>query len=96
MSSITTDEVRAIARLARLALSNDEVEQTTKDFSGIFKHFSAIGNIDTSKTPPADDASGLSNIAREDIARPNALCVAEEIANGYVQVPGVFEESSIS
>lgn len=96
MSSITPGEVRAIAHLSRLALSDGEVEQTTKDLSGILGHFSAIGDIDTSNIPLADNVSRLSNIAREDIARPNVLCAAKNIANGYVQVPGVFEESSVS
>ncbi len=103
MNTISPEEVRSIARLSRLALTDEEVEQATKDLSGILGHFSAIGSIDTTDVPPADDASGLKNITREDVATPNALCSAADllerapkINKQYVQVPGVFEESSIS
>lgn len=103
MNTITPEEVRKIAYLARLALTDEEVQQTTKDLSGILNHFSAIGSIDTVNVPPADDASGLKNIAREDMAKPNILCAPEDllkrvpkVRDGYIQVPGVFEESSVS
>lgn len=103
MSTITPEQVKAIAALSRLALTDEEVGQATKDLSGILDHFSAIGDINTTNVPPADDASGLSNITREDIAKPNILCTPEEllerapkVSGGYVQVPGVFEDNTVS
>lgn len=96
MSVITQKEVRTVANLARIALTDGEVAQTAKDLSGILGHFASIGDIDTSNVLPADDVSGLVNITREDTVKPNNLCAAQELVQGYVQVPGVFEESSIS
>lgn len=103
MSTITPEQVKAIAALARLALSDEEVEQATKDLSGILDHFSAIGDIDTTNIPPSDDASGLTNITREDIVKPNMLCTpndlldqAPRVQQGYIQVPGVLKDTSLS
>lgn len=103
MSIITPEEVRKISALARLSLTDDEVSSATRDLSGILNHFSAIGNINTADVPAADAVSGLSNISRQDVAQPNMLCTPEDLLarapktkQGYVQVPGVFEESSVS
>lgn len=103
MDTLAMEEVRAIARLSRLALTEEEVAQATSDLSGILGHFSAIGGIDTANIQPADDASGLVNVSREDVAHPNALCSSEDllerspkIRQKYIEVPGVFDESSIS
>lgn len=103
MDAITPKEVRKISALARLALTDDEVSQATRDLSGILEHFSAIGSIDTANVSPTDDASGLSNISREDIAHPNTLCSSQDILDrvpnvrqDYAEVPGVFKESSVS
>lgn len=93
MSTITPKEVRAIAALSRIALSDEEVVQATRDLSSIFNHFSAIGGIDTTDVSPASDASGLINSTREDIPKPNILCLAQDLVEGYVRVPGVFEET---
>lgn len=101
MSVITPEEVRAIARLSRLALTDQEITQATRDLTDILNHFSAIGEINTTDVPPANDASGLSNISREDVAHPNQLCTADDLIarapmskQHYILVPGVFEEAS--
>lgn len=90
MNTITPEEVRAIARLSRLGLTDEEVELRTNDLSGILGHFSAIGDIDTENVPLADDASGLSNVAREDVARQNTLCAAQDLVEGHLRVPAVL------
>ncbi len=96
MNAITPEEVRRIAALARLALTDEEIARVTRDLSGILEHFSSIGDIDTANISPSDDISGLLNVSREDVARQNTLCSAQELVEGYVRVPGVFGESSVS
>lgn len=95
--TITPEEVKRIAVLARLGLSNAEVEQATHNLSGVLDHFSAIQDIDTDSVPEADAVSGLSNVTREDVAAPGSLCTAAElldnapdVQNGSVKVKAVF------
>ena len=97
MPGITPDEVTRIASLARLGLSEKEVQAATQDLSGILGHFSAIQEVDTKNVPTADDSSGLQNVMREDIASAEHLCSTEsllatapETQNGQIKVHAVF------
>lgn len=95
--NIDSQEVERIAALARLALGDQEKAKAAKDLSGILEHFSAIQHIDTSNVLPVDDASGLQNIAREDVACADLLCNSQQVLeavpalqDGQVQVRAVF------
>lgn len=97
MPGISQDEVKRIAALARLGLSDEEVQAATNDLSSILGHFSTIQAVDTKGVPTADDASGLRNVMREDTAVKEHLCSTEsllaaapEIQNSQVKVHAVF------
>lgn len=97
-SQIMPEDVRRIATLARLGLTDTEVQKATKDLSGILSHFSVIQKIDTKDVPAADDASGLKNVSRVDEAHENVLCEADELIalapdklGREIKVPAVFE-----
>lgn len=99
MNGITPEEVKKIAGLARLKLSDEEVARAASDLSGVLSHFSAIQDIDTASVPPAEDNSGLKNVSRKDEAKPEILGSVEDIMknvprvqDGYVQVAGVFSD----
>ncbi len=103
MDAITADEVKSIAALSRVALTEQEVDRATSDLSAILSNFSAIKTIETTNVSSSDDASGLRNIAREDIAQEEVLCSSDDLikliphTNGrYSKVPGVFSESEVS
>jgi aspartyl-tRNA(Asn)/glutamyl-tRNA(Gln) amidotransferase subunit C len=103
MSLITTEEVKEIAALSRVALKDTEVEKSTGDISGILSNFSAIQSIDTSSTQSADDASGLTNVARKDVVQEHILCTPSDLlsraprtSGSYLEVLGVFSESEVS
>ncbi len=102
MSGITPEEVKKIAGLARLKLSDDEVTQATADLSGILSHFSTIQDIDTANVDPSEDVSGLKNISRKDEVKSELFGSAENIMknvphvkDGYVQVAGVFSDQDV-
>lgn len=67
--SLTPDNVRHIAKLARLTLTEDEVTRFTKDLGGIFTLIEQLGEIDTSSVEATAQVTGLSNVSREDIIR---------------------------
>lgn len=43
---VSVDEVKRIAKLAKLRFSNEELEKMTKEFEGILSHFEAIDSVD--------------------------------------------------
>jgi len=94
---ITEEEVRRIADLARLGLSDEEVAKATHDLQGVLQYFSKIQEVDTTDVPAAADASGLHNVAREDVANEETLATHEELLaavpetkDGQVKVKAVF------
>lgn len=95
-------EVKKIAELARIAITDAEAQDSATNLSGILEHFESIRSIDTADVPPADDISGLKNVMREDIAQdgvladPAALLQKARNKNGYVEVSAVFTEQTVS
>ncbi|MSP23060.1 MAG: Asp-tRNA(Asn)/Glu-tRNA(Gln) amidotransferase subunit GatC [Dehalococcoidia bacterium] len=94
--ALTSDEVRHIATLARVELTDAEVERYREQLSSIFAHFETLGAIDTSDVPPTTQTLDLVNVEREDASRPSAS-TAEVLANatrredGYLRVRAVLE-----
>lgn len=93
---ITTDDIKKVARLSRLGLSDEEVEVATKDVGNILQHFSAIQAINAEKVTATDDASGLKNITRPDEVRQlgnpaQLISAVPETHQGQIKVSAVFE-----
>ncbi len=98
-TAVTPEEVKKVAQLGRLGLSDEEVTRATQQISGILDHFSQIQEIKTKNVPTSDDVTGLKNVTREDKAEPEELCSTEsllkaapETKNGQFKVKAVFEE----
>ncbi len=94
--ALTTDEVRHIARLARIALTEEELERYREQLSGILDHFQVLNEIDTSDVPPTRQSFDLSNVQREDRVRPSlppeeVLRNAPRTEDGYFRVRGVLD-----
>lgn len=94
--ALTSEEVLHIARLARIALSEDDVQRFTAQLSGILDHFEALAAVDTEGLEPTAHPLPLSNIMRDDEVKPS-LPQSEAIANapltedGYIRVRAVLE-----
>ena len=96
---ITEDEVRRVAELANLALTEEEVTRMAQDLSGILTHVDKLNELDTSNVEAMAqvlyDAEETATL-REDRERP-ALTNQEALANaavsgaGYFKVPKVIE-----
>jgi aspartyl-tRNA(Asn)/glutamyl-tRNA(Gln) amidotransferase subunit C len=90
--AITRDEVLHVARLARLELSDDEVERFTEQLSAILEAVAKVSELDLSKVEPTAHPLDLVNIWAEDVARPclpreEALANAPEREAGFFKVP---------
>lgn len=88
MSTISSEEVLRIAALARLRLGEEEVIKATKDLASILDHFSVIQHVKTENVPPADDASGLTNVMRQDEIADRVLGTPEELLSRAPQTQG--------
>jgi aspartyl-tRNA(Asn)/glutamyl-tRNA(Gln) amidotransferase subunit C len=89
---IERDQVLHVARLARLSLSEEEVETMVGELSGILEHVDRIGNLDLEGVEPTSHVVALENVLRPDEPRPSlppdvALAPAPEPQDGAFRVP---------
>ncbi|MEO6078039.1 MAG: Asp-tRNA(Asn)/Glu-tRNA(Gln) amidotransferase subunit GatC [Candidatus Andersenbacteria bacterium] len=102
MQSVSVDEVKKLAELSRVQLTDEEVAGASVDLSAVLEHFEKIQNITTDGVLPADDMTGLKNVMREDIAQDGVLATPEELLknattqHNYIVVPGVFTDNGVS
>lgn len=71
MSSISRDEVAHLARLARLALSEEELTEFSAQIDGIIEHVQAVSSVDTTGVEPMSHPSDLAGVMREDEVVPS-------------------------
>ncbi len=65
---LSRDEVRHIARLARLGVSEDDVERAREQLSNILENFAVLESVDTEDVPPTAQSITLENVLRDDEA----------------------------
>lgn len=66
---ISADEVKYVARLARLKLSDNEVEAMTTQLDSILNYVDKLNELDTEKVPPTTHAIEVQNAFRDDEVR---------------------------
>jgi aspartyl-tRNA(Asn)/glutamyl-tRNA(Gln) amidotransferase subunit C len=66
MAGLTEDEVRHVAKLARLKLTDEEVKKFAPQLSSILDYVDILNELDTERIPPTAQITGLSNVKRED------------------------------
>jgi aspartyl-tRNA(Asn)/glutamyl-tRNA(Gln) amidotransferase subunit C len=90
--AITRDEVLHVARLARLELTDDEVERFTEQLSAILEAVAKVSELDLSDVEPTAHPLDLVNVWAEDEPRPSlapdeALANAPDRHGGFFKVP---------
>ena len=78
--AISREEVLHVARLARLALTEEEVEQLTKELGAILDAVSVVGELELADVPPTSHPLDLVNVWDEDVPRAS-LSLDEVFAN---------------
>ena len=68
---IDREQVLHVARLARLDLSDDEVERMSGELTGILGHIEKIGELDLEGVPPTSHVVEVTNAVRADEPRPS-------------------------
>lgn len=95
---LTIDEVRHVAELARLRLSEAELTLYAGQLSAILEYAARLQQVDTSHVPPTPYVLPLTNVMAADTPIPSlpneeALQNAPDQADGFFRVRAVFEES---
>ena len=94
--SLTTDQVRWVAHLARLQLSDAELATMTQQLSGIIDFVDQLQQVNTDGVEPLAHPLPIHNVFRDDEPRPS-LPVAAALANApdrhgdFYGVPAVLE-----
>lgn len=97
--SITLDEVKHVARLARLELDEAELLEFQGELNALLTHFEDIQKIDVTGLEPKPHAVSLVNVYSDDIAeqgltRDQALKNAAKSRAGLFIVPAIIEEGN--
>jgi aspartyl-tRNA(Asn)/glutamyl-tRNA(Gln) amidotransferase subunit C len=87
--TITRAEVQHVARLARLGLSDDEMERLAAELDHILDAMQALRQLDTSAIPPTAQVIPLRNVMRDDAVRPS-WPVEDILRNGPATRDGQF------
>jgi len=91
-SMIDREQVLHVARLARLELTEAELERMATELSGILEHVDAIAALDLDQVEPTTHVVELANVLRPDVPEPSlprerALASAPDASGGAFRVP---------
>jgi aspartyl-tRNA(Asn)/glutamyl-tRNA(Gln) amidotransferase subunit C len=78
--AVTIDEVRSVARLARLRFAREDLERLTDELNGILAHFEKLREVDVSGVEPAFRVLRRENVTRPDTIGP-MLAPEEALVN---------------
>jgi aspartyl-tRNA(Asn)/glutamyl-tRNA(Gln) amidotransferase subunit C len=97
MPSLPRDEVAALARLARIDLSDDELDALGGQLGDVLGWVARISEAGVGELPPTSHAVPLTNVFREDVPRPSlgaqaALSGAPAVEEQRFRVPRILEE----
>ncbi|MCA1010388.1 MULTISPECIES: Asp-tRNA(Asn)/Glu-tRNA(Gln) amidotransferase subunit GatC [Halobacillus] len=96
MSRISKDEVKHVANLARLAITEDEADTFTKQLDDIITYAEQLNELDTEGVAPTTHVLDLKNVLRKDepkewLNKEDVLNNAPEHKDGQFKVPSVLE-----
>jgi len=97
---LSKDQVKKIAQLANLVLTEQEIEVFTKQLSEVIDYNVAqLAKVNTEKTEPLLNVSGLTNSFRDDETDPGltnkeVLKNTQNSYNGFVKVKAILEQEN--
>ena len=94
--ALTHEEVKKVALLARLELSDSEIDAQASHLNALLEQFEKLLALDVTGIEPTSHAIPMVNVLREDILRPSlsrdeVLANAPESSDGCFVVPRVLE-----
>jgi len=97
MAAISREEVAHLARLSRLAVTEQELDRFAGQLDVILQSVARIGDVAAEDIPPTSHSVPLTNIYRDDVVTPcltqeEALSGAPDSAEGRFRVPRILDE----
>ncbi|WP_026922939.1 Asp-tRNA(Asn)/Glu-tRNA(Gln) amidotransferase subunit GatC [Glycomyces arizonensis] len=97
MSTISREEVAHLARLARLEVTDDELDAFAGQLDVILESMKTLGEVDTEGVQPTSHAVPLVNVFREDQPRPSlprdaVLAGGPDTVEDRFRVPRILDE----
>ena len=97
MATLSRADVEHVAHLARLGLTDEELERLEGQLNHILDQYAKLAELDTSAIPPTAQTIELENILRDDLARPGltleeALSGAPARSGDHIVVPPILAE----
>ena len=94
---ISRDEVLHIALLARVGLTEAEVDKLSEQLSNILENFEILKQVDTTNIPPTAQSIALQNVVSDDVIAPSlplndVLANAPQQEGDFFKVKAVLEE----
>ncbi|SEQ46292.1 Asp-tRNA(Asn)/Glu-tRNA(Gln) amidotransferase subunit GatC [Piscibacillus halophilus] len=96
MSKISKDQVKHVANLARLAITEKEAEKYSEQLSDIIDFSEQLNELDTSNVEPTTHVLDMKNVLRKDepkewISKEDALKNAPDQQDGQFKVPSILD-----
>jgi aspartyl-tRNA(Asn)/glutamyl-tRNA(Gln) amidotransferase subunit C len=90
-------DVRHVAKLARIALSEEEVARFGEQLGNLLEHVNVLSELDTASVPATAQVVESRNVEREDDVRPcldreTVLAMAPQRQGGFFRVPRIIAE----
>ena len=97
MAANSREEVAHLARLSRLAVTDQELDQFAGQLDVILQSVARVGEVAAEDIPPTSHSVPLTNVYRDDVVQPRltqaeALSGAPDQAEGRFRVPRILDE----
>lgn len=94
---LTSDQVKKVAKLANLPITEEETDKYSEQLSKILAYIEQLNQAQTAGVEPTFNVTGLSNVLGEDEEKPSlsqeeSLQNSPNKKNGFFVTKGVFEE----
>jgi aspartyl-tRNA(Asn)/glutamyl-tRNA(Gln) amidotransferase subunit C len=99
MAAISREEVAHLARLSRLAVTEQELDQFAGQLDVILQSVARVGEVAADDIPPTSHSVPLTNVYRDDVPQPSltqeeALSGAPDAFDGRFRVPRILDEEA--
>lgn len=95
---LTEEQVRHIAKLARIELTEEEVKKFTVQIGGVLEYVDVLQEVDTEGVPETSQVTGLTNVMEEDEIQPSQSsreellgCSELPVDSNQIRVPRVVK-----
>ncbi len=95
---ITRDDVAHVAKLARLALTDEELDMFTEQLANVLGHAEDVEALDVAEVPPTSHPYPLRNVLRPDVVGPTldraeVLAAAPSVEDDRFKVPAILGDA---